>query len=84
MTPAEAQKAVRGYVAAGRWVVSPHAQERMRQRHVRYVDVRNALVHARSCSAEGRRWRVDGPDMDGDPLQLVVVIDDGLVVVTVF
>lgn len=56
----------------------------MRQRNERYVDVRNALVHARSCSVEGKRWRVEGPDADGDSLQLVVVIDDGLVVVTVF
>jgi hypothetical protein len=56
----------------------------MRHRNVRYVDVRNALVHARSCCRDGVRWRVEGPDMDGDGLELIVVIEDGLIVVTVF
>lgn len=57
----------------------------MLERGVREGDLRNALVHARSCSAQpDDRWKVEGSDLDGDDLTVVVVIDDGLLVVTLF
>lgn len=55
----------------------------MLERNVRHVDVRHALVHARSCVEAGARWRVEGPDADGDDLSLVCAIEGGVVVVTV-
>lgn len=84
MTPTEALTAVRGYAAAGRFVLSGHARQRMSERNVTFRDVRHALTNARSCSAEGERWRVKGPDWDGDDLVLVCVLEDGVIVVTVF
>jgi hypothetical protein len=30
------------------------------------------------------RWRVEGEDLDGDELTVVVVIEDGVVVVTLY
>lgn len=57
----------------------------MMERNVRHGDLRNALVEAQSCVARrDDSWRVSGPDLDGDDLTVVLVIEDGLVVVTVF
>lgn len=84
MTPADALEAVRGYAAAGRFVLSSHARQRMGERNVTFRDVRHALTNAHSCSAQGARWRVEGPDWDDDELALVCVLEDGVIVVTVF
>lgn len=76
---------VRGYAAAGRIVLTRHALQRMAQRGVRRGDVRCALEQATSCTANpGGNWRVEGPDLDGDALTLIVAIEDGVIVVTVF
>jgi hypothetical protein len=46
--------------------------------------VRYALANAERCYAvENDRWRVTGPDLDGDELSAIVVIEDGVIVVTV-
>lgn len=82
--PEEALEAVRGYAAAGRFVLASHARQRMGERNVTFRDVRQALTNAHMCSAEGARWRVEGLDWDGDELVLICVIEDGLIVVTVF
>ena len=85
MTAAEALEKVRGFASAGRYVITQHARLRMAQRNVRDGDLRKALVKARSCRAQADgTWKVDGPDMDGDDLTVVVAIEDGLVVVTLF
>jgi len=87
MTP-EGQAAlqdVKGYAAAGRVYVPGHARERMAQRGVDDEDVFHALTMATSCAAQpSDRWLVEGPDIDGDPLTVVVVLEAGVVVVTVF
>ncbi len=76
---------VRGYAAANLIRIGRHARERMAARGVLYEDVRIALVGARSCSfQEGGRWKVRGSDRDGDELVLVIVLDAGVIVVTVF
>lgn len=85
MTAAEALEKIRGYAAAGRFVISSHAWARMQERHVRYNDLRNALIHAQRCTAQpDEKWRVSGPDLDAEELTVVVTIEDGLLVVTVF
>jgi hypothetical protein len=85
VTAAEALRDIRGYAAAGRYAVSAHARKRMRERSVREGDLRNALVNAGACveQADGT-WKVSGEDLDGDELTVVVAIEDGLVVVTLF
>ena len=76
---------VRGYAAAGRIVLTRHALQRMVQRRVRQMDVRNALAQATSCAATpDGSWRVEGPDLDGDSLTLIVALEGGVIVVTVF
>lgn len=56
----------------------------MRQRNVTFRDVRLALTSARACEASGATWKVTGPDVDGEDLTVVVAIEAGVIVVTVF
>jgi hypothetical protein len=57
----------------------------MHERFVRPPDIYHALENSASCKAsEGRRWKVVGPDIDGDELTVVVTIDGDVVVITVF
>jgi len=46
--------------------------------------VMHALQSATTCSSSGERWKVTGPDLDGDALTVVVVLEDEVIVVTVF
>lgn len=91
MKPAEALEAIRGYALANRIVLTPHAQERMRRRNVRTADVRHGLVSARRAVFQPKkpdwqsdRWKLESTDLDGVELELVVSIEDGVIVVTVY
>jgi hypothetical protein len=55
------------------------------ERGTRLRELRAILMRAPSCSAQpSGRWRVHGVDGDGDALDVIVVIRDGLIVVTLF
>lgn len=85
MTPAEARREIRRLAIARRVRFSPHARQRMNERFVRPQDIYSTLENCVSCKAgQGERWKVAGPDTDGDELTLVVTIEDDVVVVTVF
>lgn len=84
MAPAQALALVRGFALSGRIVVTRHAFDRMRQRNVTFRDISSALSAAGRCEVAGANWKATGPDVDGDSLTLIVAIEDGLVVVTVF
>lgn len=84
-TPDEALQDVRGYASAGRVVVTSHARQRMQERGARMADVQAALAGATRCEpAKENRWKVTGPDLDGDELSAIVVVEDGVVVITLF
>ncbi|HET9931131.1 MAG TPA: DUF4258 domain-containing protein [Polyangiaceae bacterium] len=85
MSPAEALAEIRRAAIARRVRFSPHARQRMNQRFVRPPDVYCALESATACMAtEQERWKVAGPDRDGDELTMVVKIEGDVVVITVF
>jgi hypothetical protein len=86
MNSATALADIKGYAAANRIHLSRHALERGEQRSAQYADVRAALLSASACRlAERDRWHVSGGvDLDGDELSLIVVIEDGVIVVTLF
>ncbi len=85
MDAATALVDIRGYAAANRIRILRHAWQRMGERGAQYEDVRHALASARRCrAADQGRWRVSGDDLDGDELTLVVAIEAGVVVVTVY
>lgn len=58
----------------------------MGQRRVSYSDIRHCLINAPACvwQPKDKTWRVEGEDLDGDELTVAVVIEDGVVVVTVY
>lgn len=81
----EALRDIRGFASAGRLRIELHARQRMRERGASFADVKHALAGAQRCRLqENGRWRVDGEDLDGDELTAVVVLESGVVVVTVF
>lgn len=84
MTPRQALRDIQGFAKAYRIRFVRHASERMAQRGADREDVRRALMTATSCAASGERWKVSGVDVEGDELTVVCVLEDGVVVVTVF
>ncbi len=57
----------------------------MRERGMTDRDLRRALMTATSCRLQPNgRWRVVSADLDGDAVDMIVVIDDGVIVVTLF
>jgi hypothetical protein len=87
MTPAEALEDVRGYAKAGRIMMSGHADQEMRNAGATFADVQRALSNAQKCRPSKDspdRWVITGPDLDEDDLTLVVVIESGVIVVTVW
>lgn len=84
-TPAAALGEIRRYATQGRIVVSSHARKRMNERGATREDIRHALCVAKQCRAspDGRgRWEVPSADDDGQPLLVVVVIESGVLVVS--
>ena len=87
MTSAEesALADIRGYAAANRIQLTLHARQRMEQRRTRFQELRSILMKAPACSSlPSERWRVHGMDVDGDTLEVIVVIQDGLIIITLF
>lgn len=86
MTEPERLALVRGYAAAGRWEVErSHGIPRMRQRGASFVDVEYGLLNGTWCDVqENGRWKLGTTDVDGDELTLILVVDDGVLVVTLF
>ncbi len=85
VTSAEALADIRGYARAGRVELTEHVVVRARQRRVRIGEIVTALAHAHDCRhEEGEKWRALCRDRDGDLLEMIVVIEDGLLVVTLF
>lgn len=78
---------IRRLAVQDRIAITRHADARMRERNATRADVANALI-----SASVARWQPDqstyrvegGVDLAGDELTVAVVIQDDLIVVTVF
>jgi len=70
----------------GRFRLAIHAAQRMRQRSITKADIRTCGRTARSCDYQPERgtYRVEGEDLDGEPLIAICGLEDGVVVVTVF
>jgi hypothetical protein len=87
MTIAEraALEGICGLAGANRVRFTRHAEERMCQRRISASDVYCALRTATGCRAQkDGDWKVRGLDRTGDELTAIVVLEDEVVVVTVF
>lgn len=83
---AEALREIRGLAGANRVRFTGHARRRMTERGAQVNDVLNALRNASRCTSDTDapgRWKVFGEDLDGAELVAVVVIEDGVLVITV-
>lgn len=73
--------------ASGRFIFGDHALDRMQERNVTRGDVRSALTSATLATfqPDNGRWRITGgTDRSGDALDMAVVFENGIVVITVF
>lgn len=85
MNPTRALKRIRDLARNGDYVITAYCAARMWQRSISRVDVVAVLTRSRRCFAqENGRWKLEGVDMSGDPLVVIVEIQDGVVVVTVY
>lgn len=88
MDSAEALRVVRGLGRANRFRLTAHAEREAGECGASREHIRCALIHAKSIRASGPRrasdWTVVGPDLDGDDLEIALIIEDGLLVVTVY
>ena len=78
--------AILAAIVAGKFRFSFHATRRMRQRAVTKADIQACGRTARSCvyQPENGTYRIQGEDLDCEPLT-VICGDDGIVViVTIF
>jgi Domain of unknown function (DUF4258) len=76
---------IQGYARAGRVELTEHVVLRARQRRVRIGEIVTALAYAHGCRREkDEKLRALCRDRDGDLLEMIVVIDEGLLVVTLF
>lgn len=89
MTSAEAKKTISDLAAASprnlRFV--SHAREQMSARNISFHDLRNALINSTACAPStdgGGRWVVTGPDLNGESTRVVCVIENGVLIITVF
>jgi len=83
-----ALRAVRGLAKANRLVFTKHAAREAVECGASRHDVCCALANSKSIreSGKGRAsdWTVIGPDEDGDDLEIAVVLEDGILVITVY
>jgi hypothetical protein len=88
MNEAEALREIRRVARTGLIILSPHAQRRMQTRNVRFSDVRHALQNAttvkRSTPDHASDWTATGPDLSGDELTAALILQGGVLVVTVY
>ncbi|MFO0591780.1 MAG: DUF4258 domain-containing protein [Polyangiaceae bacterium] len=85
MTKKEVLRDIRGLAAAGRVRVTSHGRLRMSQRGVTYADLRYGLTNASDCEAgEEGKWRVWTKDTSGDSLTIILFLQDGILIITVF
>jgi hypothetical protein len=88
MDSAEALRDVRGFARATQLRLTAHAEREAAECGATPGDVRCALVNAKSIRASGpgraSDWTVVGPDLDGDDLEVALIIEDGLLVITVY
>ena len=77
---------VRSYAIAERWEVeSSHGVQRVRERRISFRDVKHALMSGTRCAVQPNgRWRLDSQDLEGDELTLILFVDDGVLIITLY
>ena len=88
MDSAEALRVVRGLARANRIWLTAHAAREAVECGATRDDIRCALSNAKRVRASGRGrasdWTAVGPDENGDDLEVALISDDGILVITVY
>jgi hypothetical protein len=88
MDPEEALRAIRGLAKANRFRLTAHADREAAECGATRAHIQCALAKAKSIRPSGESrasdWTVAGPDLDGDDLELALIIEDGLLIITVY
>lgn len=88
MDSAEALRVIRGLAKANRVRFTAHAAREAVECGATRDDVRCALANATRVRASGRDrasdWTAIGPDKDGDDLEVALILEDGILVITVY
>lgn len=80
------EEAILEALKTGEFLLSVHAAERMIQRAVTKSDIVACGKTATTCLRQPGRltFRVDGRDMDGEPLTVICASNDAVIVITLF
>lgn len=85
MTEEKALEEIREHARWGRTFVTAHARKRMKERSIFDEDLYEAIETAATCIGQPNgTWRVEGWDLDGDELILIISIEGENVIITVF
>jgi len=88
MDSAAALRVIRGLARANRIRLTAHAAREAVECGATRDDIRYALSNAKRVRASGRGrasdWTAVGPDENGDDLEVALILEDGILVITVY
>ncbi len=85
MATSEILEEIRENARWGRLIITWHARQRMFERSVFDEDLEEAIETAIKClEQEDGTWRVEGFDMEGDELTLIIALEGDNVIITLF
>ena len=88
MDSAEALRVIRGLARANRIRLTAHAAREAVECGATRDDIRCVLSNANQVRASGRGrasdWTAVGPDENGDDLEVALILEDGVLVITVY
>jgi len=71
-------------LSLGDYRVTLHAKLRMSERNISHADIRNCGQSGLAMAQSDGKVKVVGRDIDGVQLTLICVIEDGVLLITVF
>ena len=83
MTPADALVEIQGCARLNYIRFSTHARQRMRERNVTYREVLFVIQKCTKIEDSAGCWCIWGPSGSGDDLKIVLVLQNGILVVTI-
>jgi hypothetical protein len=80
------EKKILDALSSGEFLLSMHAVNRMNQRSITAADIRSCGCSARSCKYQWRQgtWRIEGEDLDREPITVVCGLEQAVIIVTIF
>lgn len=74
---------VRDLIANGFYLLTKHARERMAERKITHLDIRQCARHG-IIDLKDDKYVVVGRDIDAELLKIICVYDDDVLIITVY